>query len=305
VTDADLRLPEADARAILAYLDGRLTAEEERAFELRLAREPALARVFGELADTDRVLRAALAPELLSGAGRRPGAAWRWIVIAAAAALVLAMLLARRGDDVQEPATFRFALVGTAPSDVGFNEELGLDPDWLPVGMGYRAEDENAPGADEYARRVQEVFDSRVERALTGEWPDSEDAWRSFVVAVQPDAPSHALLLVVREGEARLLVPDGESRPLEPGRPHLLPAEPVRLPDDWRDSMRVDYRPGILTRGEVEVILAVRRAAPEEGLLDELRRRCDGPEGERTGSALSAWLAERGFEVRRRVVSDR
>jgi len=290
-----------DLVAALAYLDGKLDAAAARAFELRLGTEPELARAFEELAALDDELRASLA----TGADRSRGPGR--LVLPTVAALVVVALGAvwwtgRRADVAH--GGFRLALVGTAPSDAGFTELLGFDPDWLPLGLGYRdAGADEPPAADAWAAALGDALAQRVAGALDARAAALEAP--SVVLALEPARDSHVVLVAARPGRPpeRLLPRATPSAPLAAGRTHLLPDRPLRLPDDSRATQRVEYAPGILTRDGVELTLGLRARPIGSELADELDAWLAAAPPGRAADALAAWLAERGFETRRlRVV---
>lgn len=312
-----------DTLQSLAYLAGELTGDAARAFELRLGREPEFARRFEELARTHDLLagtlgsgdspRAELAPSSRSRGllPRRRAARWRW---AAAALVLVALALAQRTLRTPGPLEFAMAAVPTAPSDAGFNELLGLDPDWLPAGMGYRGAGGQPPAADEYAAALQGAFVGEVERSLAGRAPVTPGTSapgvvraRSFVVALRPEHACHALVVTVgNDGRIERVAPraGSDATPLRAGGVHLLPRRPVELPPDWEDAMRVDYAPGVLVRDGLRAVVGVRAAAMEPPFLVELDAML-ATVGERLARGelvpaaacdeIELWLTERSF----------
>lgn len=283
--------PHPDELAALRFLGGEGTEAERRAFERRLGEEPELAARFAALAETDDALRAALAEaEPHPAQGRRM---WLWPWLAAAALLLVQGLFfwmprsARSGE-----LAFDVGPVATAPADADFNELLGLDPEWLPSGMGYRDAGSAAPSAEEYAAALEAALEPRVEEALeAGEHATVADSW---VLAFRPRSDCYLVLVARRaDGRTERLLPGSiPNRLFRAGETALLPEDPVRLPDDWRESQRVDYAPGVLTRGGVELILGVGTTPLDAEATRALDRFLE------TGASageLSTWLEERAF----------
>lgn len=292
---------EADLARCVAYLHGTLDVEETKAFERRLGNDVELARAFEDIAAAHDSLRDAL--QHGTEAERSTTPTLRIVVTLAAGVLLavgaLAWYLRPQRSTSTANLAFQLAAVGTAPADADFNELLGFDPDWLPLGMGYRAEGETAPGADEYAAALTSSFQERVQDALLSDTPLRAP---SFVVALRPDVDCHVVLVVndARRGARRVLPRDTTPEPAYAGgRLHLLPGDPIRLPEDWRQSQRIDYRPGILTRGGADVVLALRQTPLTEAFVAELDELLALPE---SATSLRSWLADRGFTVREQRV---
>lgn len=301
---------EDDLARLVALLDGRLEHAERLRLELRLGSEPDLARAFEELAETDAEVRAALATSPAVSATQpgdwmdEPSRMWlrqRLVGAVAVGFALLAWALVTLVRD-REPASpakvaFRAGAVATAPADADLGELLGFDPDWLPLGNGYRAPGaEEPPAADEYVDALTEVLEARAEEALA----DGAEELRadSFVVAFRPDRACHVVLVVTGPDRPtlRLLPERAPGERYEPGRTYLLPEAPLSLPDGWRESQTASYDPGVLTRDGARATLAVRAEPPTDELLRELDERL--ATGAAEGEPLARWLEQRGFAVR-------
>lgn len=298
----DVRQDDADLARILAYLDGTLSDTEARAFEVRLGSEPELARHFEELAEMDEELRRTLVADVPRPAARSPHRWFMRVAVAASIAVALGTLWwsgALRGYRTDPSTDLRLALVETTPSDADFNELLGFDAEWLPIGMGYRdAGSAPAPEADVYAAALEAALRARTDDALEGTTPIDEV--ESFLIAFHPERASHVVLVVAWEGRAaRRTLPRGTtSVRYEPGRTYLLPGEPLRLPDNWRSTQRVEYQPGILTHRGVDATLAVHEEPIPAALLAELDELLARTPTNTDPEPLRSWLARHAFDVR-------
>lgn len=287
-----------DERArVLAWLDGELADPERGAFELRLAREPELARLVEELDAVDGLLRRRQASR--GRVLRRRRRAWGWTL--ALAAGVAAVLLARALvlAPHERTSAVELALLASPDSARGWIEAHPELAALHPPGLDELRGPDEAPNiaAEAYLARARDAERALFE-ALRG--PASSAVAGHFVLPLRCASECSVLVLgFPRRGAASRLFPEHEPAQarLAPGE-HLLPGERI-VQQGAAGRATLEYRPGFLVpldSGGLEVLVALRGAALDERALAELDALLAGADARNTSAS---WLAEHGFELRR------
>ncbi len=289
-------LDDDDRARVLAWLDGELADPERGAFELRLAREPELARLVEELDAVDGLLRRRQAARARVLGRRRRTWGWTLALAAGVAAVLLAraLLLAPHERTPQ----VELALLASPDSARGWIEEhpelAALHPPGLDELRGPGETSDIA--AEAYLARAREA-----ERALFAalQGPATSAVAGHFVLPLRCESECSLLVLgYPRRGSPTRLFPehDAAQARLAPGE-HLLPGERIVL-QGAAERAALEYRPGFLVplgSGGLEVVVALRSVSIDAALLAELDACLAGPDARHASAAL---LAGRGFELR-------
>jgi hypothetical protein len=297
-----VNLTEEDMANLVAFIDATLSPSERARLELRLAREPELARALESLLETDEHMRRS--SSLQERAGPRPSVArsraWWWIT-SAAAALALALAL----DRWIAPRSSRSDwVVAIAPSWESPDEYVAHHPELAglkPPGLGVlRGEDEPANiGAAEFAARARASED-----AAPGPIAGVPVSAGYFVIPFTAARPCSVIVVGVpdRGSSLRLYPEPGDARPpaeqarFEAGE-HVLPRPRIEVVSSPGAEPSVRYNRGFLVpvgSQEMSVIVAVRTEPLDAGALGQTDDTLARSEDVRS---LREILAGRGFEL--------
>ena len=283
-------LPSTDDMALcVAFVDGMLEAEAKHAFELRLAREPALAAAAQALLEADEMMRRLSAGTERKQARVRSLRPWIWAAsLAAAAALFVLLGRSFWGDSLwseRAAPTFEVAVAPGFESPIDYiasrPELAGLRPPGLDVVRG----DNPAPNisGDEFVAKARAV-EADAQRGV------ADISAGYFVVPIQVADEADVLVYAFPQNGA---APTVGVEPIYAAAiaagAHVLPSP--RFAVNAKGGGNVHYERGFLVgvgAGELDVVVAVRTRSH---VAQEPPRCRDAASAERE-------LVARGFAVR-------
>ena len=288
-------LDDDDRARLVAWLSGELADPERGEFELRLARDPELARLAQELGALDELLQRRRAGA--EGARARRRRAWGWPLALAAglAAVLLGRALFLSGT--QRAKSVELAVAASPDSARAWIEAHPALAGLRPPGLDELRGPGEAPnvGAEDYLARAAPGERSLFEALLR---PEAELRAGHFVLPVRcAEECSLVVLGFPAEGRAQRLFPEREASGarLAAGE-HLLPGPRLALQESAA-GMQLEYRPGFLVplgARSLHVLVASRPEGIESDLLAEIDRQLDAA----GRAACGGWLEERGFQLR-------
>lgn len=329
----DLTVSEADALAIVDYLDGHLESTERIELEMRLSEEPELAAAFDTFAQIDDLARRVELARRKKRRFRFLRGGWALGVLAAAAAiLVIGGGISGLFDSGGSPLSRRLnvAILPSGSTVLDFNAALGVSAEhaedypesWLPVRRGDAEPLESVPN-EEYRQLLLPILNERARASLSGELAPGEPL--TFLLPIEVEAPTSVIVLLIDErGETmgiegepfQVAYPFAQPWSAASGRLEagltILPYDPTAPLEEPADEPgdRV-FQGGFVTPflGGATTVLVASRAEPfDEGLRASLMERLAEIEGtevdqRNTTTRLRAWSSQHGFEVVELTVS--
>jgi len=323
----ELDLSEADALAIIDYLDGRLGSTERIELEMRLSEEPELAAAFDAFEQLDDLARRVELSRRRRRRFRFLRGGWSLGVLAAAA--VILVIGGGFGGWFESGGSssarrLRVAVLPSGSTVIDFHTALGVPAEqldeyptsWKPTSRGDAEPVREVPD-QEYRERLDPILDRRARAALSGELEPAEPV--TFLLPVEVGAPTSVIVLLVDERGETLGI-EGQpfeiaypftqpwgapSGRLEPGL-SILPYDPLdELGEPAGGASGRGFRGGFVTPmlgGPTTVLIASRAEPLDEVLRASLRELLAGLEGtgveqRNTAERLKARLSESGFAV--------
>lgn len=313
-----MTVAEQDLLAILDYIDGRLSTEEQLSLELRFTNDPELAAAFESFEAMDQLERQTARAKCRPAPGRLTPVRRRVVWFAAAAVLAVSagMLLMQGLSDRPDSLTCELAVLPSAKNWLDFNGKLELGEQWIDLDPGLnRGGNRDASEHREYFEHIGPLQEARLAEALalTGEPAHAE----FFNVVLRPASDCSVVVLVY---DVRGEVSDRVGEPYRPAYPvdegwtgetgrlladrlAVLPARNARWDEASADV--VPYDPGFLVPAgaeRLEVLIGLRATVLDaqlesslDALLDELSQA--SPDPQVTSSRLLAWFTDAGFDV--------